>query len=429
MPITGEPTEVYHVFLSSPGDMSDERDCVRKFFESFNRSLARLFRIRFEVVDWENYTDIGLQDVQHLITAQTLEEFRESLALVIGLMGQRFGGAGNSESGTLAEFDWSVAHRAKHGYPEIKWFFRRIAEFVAPGDADTEALQEAVAQWEKVRQFRKSYGGLYREFANTADFSEVIREDLLRWFARWISKKRLIEFPASRPLPREEAELPDFLDNRLIRTLRIVTALEDMERDPSEFGDARVRICAVMSSLAIDDSRGVLVGPGDEEYLQLVKAEREAIERLLRNGVTLNVLLTWNTSEMLGWQERTREGILSRLRRLGSFCAGVLEDEEIISRTRFVHLGIRERNLLILGTRYLFEGRKLSTKPGFEATEVITCPRRVAREIEMFDILSQNAVENARRGFSRHGEKDVNRLLLEDLLERIETNIKELAGA
>src|SRR5687768_17129772 len=93
--------EVYHVFVSSPGDMEQEREAVRQFFQSLNRAIAQPFDLRFDVIDWENCTNIGFQSTQDLITEQTIGKYRRSLALVIGLMGQRFGTrTGQFESGT-----------------------------------------------------------------------------------------------------------------------------------------------------------------------------------------------------------------------------------------------------------------------------------------------------------------------------------------
>ena len=129
----------YHVFLASPGDVNDERQMVRQFFEHYNRHTAQLWGVRFEVVDWENYATIGVGRPQELITAQTLERFQDSLALVIGIMGQRFGSpTGKAESGTEEEFNWALESHQQSGFPEIKWFFRRIDRFVAPPDPDAD---------------------------------------------------------------------------------------------------------------------------------------------------------------------------------------------------------------------------------------------------------------------------------------------------
>ena len=167
----------YHVFLASPGDVNDERQMVRQFFEHYNRHTAQLWGVRFEVVDWENYATIGVGRPQELITAQTLERFRDSLALVIGIMGQRFGSpTGKAESGTEEEFNWALESHQQSGFPEIKWFFRRIDRFVAPPDPDE--IEHALEQWKKVRAFQERLQTLdppvfYAEYPDVTGFRDV----------------------------------------------------------------------------------------------------------------------------------------------------------------------------------------------------------------------------------------------------------------
>ena len=59
-PLSARQLNQYHVFLASPGDVSVERQHVRQFFERYNRHTAHLWNVRFEVVDWENYSTIGV---------------------------------------------------------------------------------------------------------------------------------------------------------------------------------------------------------------------------------------------------------------------------------------------------------------------------------------------------------------------------------
>ena len=109
---------------------------------------------RFEVVDWENYATIGVGRPQELITQQTLEKHRKSLALVIGIMAQRFGSpSGKAESGTEEEFNWAMESNNASGFPEIKWFFRKVEKVEVPSDPDE--ADAALDQWKKVRAFRK----------------------------------------------------------------------------------------------------------------------------------------------------------------------------------------------------------------------------------------------------------------------------------
>jgi hypothetical protein len=164
-----------------------ERQAVRKFFEEYNRSTAHIWRARFEVVDWENYATIGVGRPQELITQQTLEKYRDSLALVIGIMAQRFGSrTGKAESGTEEEFNWAMASHQATGFPEIKWFFRTAKTLEFP--PDPTQLASAVEQWTKVLAFRKRMQDLnnpvfYAEYPSPAGFAEVFARDLNHWLA------------------------------------------------------------------------------------------------------------------------------------------------------------------------------------------------------------------------------------------------------
>ena len=177
----------YHVFLASPGDVSVERRHVRQFFERYNQHTAQLWNVRFEVVDWENYATIGVGRPQELITEQTLEKYRDSLALVIGIMAQRFGSpTGKAESGTEEEFNWAMEYHQKHGFPEIKWFFRKIDSLEMP--TNPGKAREAIEQWEKVLAFRRRMQDLnnpvfHTEYPGPIGFRDVFENDLNLWLA------------------------------------------------------------------------------------------------------------------------------------------------------------------------------------------------------------------------------------------------------
>jgi hypothetical protein len=187
MPLSPRTTYTYHVFLASPGDVNEERQHVRQFFERYNRHHARLWNVRFEVVDWENYSAIGVGRPQELITQQTLEKYKDSLALVVGIMGQRFGmPTGEAESGTEEEFNWALESNLDSGWPEIKWFFRKVEQFVAP--ADPKAITKALKQWKKVNAFRERLQKndppiYYREYPGPSGFRDVLENDLNLWLS------------------------------------------------------------------------------------------------------------------------------------------------------------------------------------------------------------------------------------------------------
>lgn len=186
--------KVYHVFLASPDDMRQERKEVRAFFNKFNQNTAASWGVQFDVMDWENDVTAGVGNAQLRIMEETLERNRDSLALMIGLMGQRFGSqTGTHASGTEAEFEWALKSYRERRFPEIKWFFREITRFEV-SSTDAKVIQEAVRQWEKVKEFQdkcKTVNAMFfKQFKSTQDFKEVLRDDLTQWLSdrrgRWM---------------------------------------------------------------------------------------------------------------------------------------------------------------------------------------------------------------------------------------------------
>ncbi len=177
--------KIYHIFLASPNDMSDYRQAVRQYFREFNISTAKRWHIRFEVVDWENYATYGVGEPQKLITQQTLERFKGSLSLVIGVLGQRSGlPTSDHESGTEEEFEWALKANQENDFPEIKWFFQDIQTLKLPADLEQATL--ALDQWKKVCAFKKRLSNgspplFYNTFLDLESFKAVLGKDLSIW--------------------------------------------------------------------------------------------------------------------------------------------------------------------------------------------------------------------------------------------------------
>ena len=196
----GHQLDEYYVFIASPSDVEAERATVRTYFDDLNRTTARTWGIRFQVVDWENFSSVGVGRPQELITQQTLERFRESLVLVIVIMGQRFGTpSGASESGTEEEVRWALTSKEASGFPEVKLFFREIENFILPPDPDQ--IVQAAQQWKRVRQFRSeiesAHSMLFKTYNSPESFGTVLRHDLNIWFTS-----------PDRPWARHNAGLP-----------------------------------------------------------------------------------------------------------------------------------------------------------------------------------------------------------------------------
>jgi hypothetical protein len=188
MPLKPRSLKQYHIFLASPGDVGVERQAVRKFVDEYNRHTASRWNARFDVIDWENCSTIGVGRPQELINRQTLEKYRDSLALVIGIMAQRFGSpSGKAESGTEEEFNVAMDLRAENEeWPEIKWFFRKIDQLTMP--TDPNELQTAIEQWQKVVAFKQKMQDFdnpvfYTDYPSASGFADVLRHDLNLWLA------------------------------------------------------------------------------------------------------------------------------------------------------------------------------------------------------------------------------------------------------
>lgn len=187
MPPEPRNVRTFHVFLASPGDMEIERRAVRNFFDDYNHRTARHRGLRFEVVDWEHFGSLGVGVPRTLISRDTLLRHKESLALVIGLMGQRFGTpTEHAGSGTEEELDTAIAlRREMGGFPEIKWFFRKQwGKAGAP--TDPVELERASEQVKRVTEFKKRLETgeprlFYAEFDTTEDFPARLDDDLEPW--------------------------------------------------------------------------------------------------------------------------------------------------------------------------------------------------------------------------------------------------------
>lgn len=228
MALTPKTLRSYHVFIASPSDMHMERRKVHEFFEEFNRTTAHTWACHFQILDWEHDATARAGDPEKGIISEVLEKFEGSLALVIGLLGQRFGSPTSThESGTEQEFEWALDRRRSTSWPEIKWFFRQSGNLTEV-PSEPEKAKRAVAQLERVQEFRRrvsidpSAQLLYREFRH-GEFADVLRKDLFLWLN---DRSRPWHSPhAQPPTPDASSTAPAGLPDGVVRasTLRSST--------------------------------------------------------------------------------------------------------------------------------------------------------------------------------------------------------------
>jgi hypothetical protein len=291
--LAARPLKQYHIFLASPGDVGPERQHVRQFFDEYNRHTAQIWRARFEVIGWDTDSTTGVGRPQELINQSTLEKYRGSLALVIGIMAQRFGTpSGKAESGTKEEFDVAMASHKETGFPEIKWFFRTVDKLELP--PNIEQATAALAQWQQVLAFRHAMQDLnnpvfYTEYPGAAGFAKVFDRDLNLWLADsarpWAAELAAAGGAAAPVLPTEfnaehyQGTLLKRFDNLNFEMLDTTGAFYSNVRLWSVFIPQSVRECHQYNPRLLEipkEHQQRLLAEGDITAKELAEAESHA---------------------------------------------------------------------------------------------------------------------------------------------------------
>lgn len=93
-------TQIFRVFIASPGDVPTERDALSRAVEEVNMTTAPHFNCRLEAVRWETHSSPDAGRPQQVINKQIGE-----YDVFIGVMWRRFGTpSGVADSGTEEEF-------------------------------------------------------------------------------------------------------------------------------------------------------------------------------------------------------------------------------------------------------------------------------------------------------------------------------------
>jgi hypothetical protein len=234
---------------------------------------------------------------QELITRSTLEKYRDSLVLFVGIMGQRFGTpSGKAEAGTEEEFNWAMERHKNTGRPEIKWFFRKVERLELPPDPD-EAL-EALDQWKKVLAFRKRMEDLtdavfFTEYPEAAGFSQVFEPYLNRWLADparpWAAQRAAqvaagapagtVALPADFDAQRYRAALLKRFENLNFEMLDTTGAFYSGVRLWSVFVPQSARECHQYNPRLLEipkEHQQRLLDAGEITAAELAEAERQA---------------------------------------------------------------------------------------------------------------------------------------------------------
>jgi hypothetical protein len=168
------------IFIASPGDVTAERDRLRKVIEELDRMLGDELEVFLRTLDWRDIPpEMGRpqQVIFNQLSPETWDIF-------VGILWHRFGtppGASNLatgepfSAGTEEEFTQAYQLWKVRGRPRILIY--RSARAVRPDKLDPE-------QFGKVDAFFKAFSadgahpGLVKSFKSTTDFERNVRQDL-----------------------------------------------------------------------------------------------------------------------------------------------------------------------------------------------------------------------------------------------------------
>ncbi|MCH7962539.1 MAG: nucleotide-binding protein [Bacteroidetes bacterium] len=158
------------IFVASPGDVSSERDDLKKVVDEVNTTIASYKNCILELVRWETHCSPRMGRPQGVINDQI-----GKYDIFVGIMWKRFGSpTGVAESGTEEEF--RIAYRCweeNQDLPILFYFSQEPYNLISSED---------VNQCGKVIDFRSELQskGLVWEYRDAADFKDVVRPHLAR---------------------------------------------------------------------------------------------------------------------------------------------------------------------------------------------------------------------------------------------------------
>ena len=133
-----ETVRLVRVFVSSPGDVAEERKLLDEIIQRINRTDGQAHGMRLELWKWETgvVPHIG-PPPQDVVEAQT-----PPYGIYLGMMSARFGTPTDQySSGTEQEFHEAVLRWGKVGQPWILFYFNdepplpKTTEEIAPANA------------------------------------------------------------------------------------------------------------------------------------------------------------------------------------------------------------------------------------------------------------------------------------------------------
>jgi hypothetical protein len=139
-------TKVVDVFLSSPGDLNDERSFILELGREWNSLHGRKRLVHLNILTWEDVVVPAISDRSQSVIN---EQIGDDYDVYLGMMWSKLGSStGIADSGTVEEFD-----RALDRYRGGETI--RLAMLFKTADVPMAILNGE--QYDKVEKFQKRY--------------------------------------------------------------------------------------------------------------------------------------------------------------------------------------------------------------------------------------------------------------------------------
>lgn len=167
-------TEIIRIFLSSPSDVSMERQRILLIANEMNKSLGLALGRNLEIIGWENVTP-SIETYPQQVINKAIDEYD----VFLGLFALRFGTPTlNAESGTEEEFNIALEKYKRAEIKDICMLFKQDGFNVSEIDIDQLAA---------VNRFKKKIStlGCYRVDFRVDSFDEEIRKLFIKLIVEW----------------------------------------------------------------------------------------------------------------------------------------------------------------------------------------------------------------------------------------------------
>lgn|GEM_PF-3604734 len=270
--VSGEYVRNIRIFISSPGDMSAERDLVVKICENIELDLGRIQKFRIDAMRWETHAHSAIVDRSQAAITEQLGEYD----IYVGIMGYYFGsGTGKFDSGTEEEFrDALVSHRERSKPEKIQFYFS--AAQVHPDDIN-------VKQYAKVKKFKAEVGEIgvfHRSFEDLQKLDLLIRHALINDISKLLEVKKVAEVSDELTVPLYSElkpyghlkNLKELLSNDHESAVQMLvqSSVASMAEFATDLGVVGERVADFSKSMvdATRETKAVLKNPKKQKYLE-----------------------------------------------------------------------------------------------------------------------------------------------------------------